>query len=152
MKAILKNSLFLPLCAISMLLFVSSCDDDDELEIQYPETGFYGDNILMKGKTEYNAQYNSLQAKLPEGKKLEIVITGLSVNFPAGLWGIVLGTNNNWAISEFDMSTYSQTFQSIDGGHTCDQKVAFEKGTFRIDYYENDATTPSYSKTIVVNW
>ena len=55
MKAILRNCLFLPLCAISMMLFVSSCDDEDELEIQYPETGFYGDNILMKGKTEYTS-------------------------------------------------------------------------------------------------
>ena len=76
MKAIRRNCLFLPLCAISMMLFVSSCDDEDELEIQYPETGFYGDNILMKGKTEYTTQENSLQAKLPGGKKLKIVITG----------------------------------------------------------------------------
>ena len=52
MNAIPRNCLFLPLCAITMMLFVSSCDDEDELEIKYPETGFYGDNILMKGKTE----------------------------------------------------------------------------------------------------
>ena len=55
MKTI-QELLFLPLCAISMMLFVSSCDDEDELEIQYPETGFYGDNILMKGKTEYTTE------------------------------------------------------------------------------------------------
>ena len=53
MKRDTMNCLFLPLCAISMMLFVFSCDDEDEPEIQYPETGFYGDNILMKGRTEY---------------------------------------------------------------------------------------------------
>ena len=68
MNAILRNCLFLPLCAISMMLFVSSCDDEDEPEIQYPETGFYGDNILMKGRTEYTTEQSSFQAKLPEGK------------------------------------------------------------------------------------
>ena len=59
-----------------MMLFVSSCDDEDELEIQYPETGFYGDNILMKGKTDYTTEQSSFQAKLPEGQKVKIVITG----------------------------------------------------------------------------
>ena len=75
MKAVFRNCIFLPLCAISIMLFVFSCDDEDEPEIQYPETGFYGDNILMKGRTEYTDQRNSLQAKVPEGKKLKIIIT-----------------------------------------------------------------------------
>jgi len=60
MNAIPGSYLFLPLCAIVMMLLVSSCDEEDEPEIQYPETGFYGDNILMKGKTEYTAEGNSL--------------------------------------------------------------------------------------------
>ena len=135
-----------------MMLFVSSCDDEDELEIQYPETGFYGDNILMKGKTEYTTEGNSLQAKLPEGKKLKIVITGLSSTDQTGLWYYLVGTSNNWAISKFDFSTYTQVFQSIDGGLTCDLSMKFDKGTFRIDYYENDMSFPTYSKDIVVNY
>ncbi len=148
MNAIPRNCLFLPLCAIGMMLFVSSCDDEDEPEIQYPETGFYGDNILMKGKTEYTAEGNSLQAKLPEGKKLKIVITGIQ-SFPYRFGEAV---SNNWAISKFDFSTYTQVFQSIDGGQTCELDIQFDVGTFQIDYYENDAVSPTYSKTIVVNY
>jgi hypothetical protein len=156
MNAIPRNCFFLQLCAISMMLFVSSCDDDDELEIQYPETGFYGDNILMKGKTEYTDERNSLQAKVPEGKQLKVVITGLSVtstaNYMSGIWYYEAGSSNNLAISIFDSSDYAQVFQSIDGGLTCDLAIRFEKGTFRIDYYENNAVSPTDSKTIIVNY
>jgi len=131
-----------------MILFVSSCDDDDELEIQYPETGFYGDNILMKGKTEYTTQPSSLQAKLPEGRKLKVVLTGNPI-LPYAIWGS--HSSNNWAISSFDIMSHSQVFQSIDGGHTCELQVQFTEGTYQVDYYENDATSPTYSKTIAVN-
>jgi hypothetical protein len=147
MNAILKNCVFLPLCAISMLLFVSSCDDDDLLEIQYPETGFYGDNILMKGKTNYTTEQSSFQAKLPAGQKVKIVITG-NASFPNAVWGS--RSIHNWAI--YGMGTaYTQTFQSIDGGQTCVLEIQFNVGTYQIDYYENDATSLTYSKTIVVN-
>ena len=148
MKTILRKYLFLPLCAISMILFVSSCDDDDEVEIQYPETGFYGDNILMKGRTEYTSEHHSFQAKLPEGKKVKIVITG-NVAFPYAIWGS--RSIHNWAISGFDIATYTQIFQSIDGGQTCVLEIHFTAGTYQVDYYENEATSPTYSKTIVVN-
>jgi len=150
LKAVFRNCIFLPLCAISIMLFVFSCDDEDEPEIQYPETGFYGDNILMKGKTDYKIEDVSLRAKLPEGKKIKIVMTVLTSAFPEGAWWYVGGTSNNWAISKFDMSARIQVFQTIDGGHTCDLSMQFDEGTFRIDYYENDATSPTYSKTIVV--
>jgi len=144
---------YLPLCAIAIMFLTSSCDDDeDRPEIQYPETGFYGNNILMKGKTEYDNVENSLQAKLPEGKKLKIVITGLSVTSQTGFWYWLVGTSNNWAITKFDFSSNTQIFQSIDGGLTCDLGMRFDEGTFRIDYYENDATSLTYSKTIVVDY
>jgi len=130
-----------------MMLFVSSCDDDDELEIQYPETGFYGDNILMKGKTDYTTEQSSFQAKLPEGQKVKIIITG-NAAFPDAIWGS--RSIHNWAI--YGMGTaYTQIFQSIDGGQTCVLEIQFNVGTYQIDYYENDATSPTYSKTIVVN-
>lgn len=148
MKAIPKNCLLLALCAISMMLFVSSCDDDDELEIQYPETGFYGDNILMKGRTEYTTQTSSFQAKLPAGKKLKVVLTG-NPTLPDAIWGS--GSDNNWAKSRFDVTAYTQIFQSIDGGQTCELRIEFTVGSYKVDYYENDAVSPTYSKTIVVN-
>ena len=148
MKTVFRNCIFLPLCAIGIMLFVSSCDDEDEPEIQYPETGFYGDNILMKGRTEYTTQRGSFQAKLPEGKKLKVVLTG-NPTLPYAIWGS--SSSNNWARSNFDVASHTQVFQSIDGGHTCELSIQFTMGTYQIDYYENDATSPTYSKTIVVN-
>ena len=150
--AVLMKHFLSLLCIIGVMLVASSCEDEDEPEIKYPATGFYGDNILMKGKTEYTARDNSLQAKLPEGTSLKIVITGKTVNFPNGVWFYATGTANNWAVIEFDMTLYSQTFYAIDGGHTCDLQMQFDKGTFQIDYYENGATSPSATKTIVVDY
>lgn len=141
--------LFMGLLVSTLLI---SCDENVHPEIQYPATGFYGDNILMKGKTQYTAQDNSLQAKLPDGKKVKIIITGKSVTFPTGVWWMQTATSNNWAISKFDMTHYTQVFQSIDGGLTCDLAMQFDEGTYQIDYYENDATSPTATKTIVVDY
>jgi hypothetical protein len=149
MKSMQLNYLYFPLCAISMMLCLASCDDEDDAEIQYPETGFYGDNILMKGRTEYNEVSNSFQAVLPKGKKLKILITG-NPAFPHVIWGS--SAVNNWAVSNFDRTTYSQAFQSIDDGHTCVLEMNVTVGSYQIDYYENGATSPTYSKTIVVNY
>jgi hypothetical protein len=134
---------------MSVVLFVSACDDEDDLEIQYPETGFYGDNILMKEKTEYSEFSNSFQAVLPVGKKLKIVVTG-NPESPQGIWGS--RAIHNWAISDFDHANYSQVFQTIDDGHTCVLDMTIGVGTYQIDYYENDAQSPTYSKIIVVNY
>ena len=103
----------------------------------------------MKGRTEYTEFSNSFQAKLPEGKKLKIIITG-NPAFPNAMWAS--RSINNWAISKFDITTYTQVFQSIDGGHTCVLDMTVNVGTYQIDYYENDATSPTYSKTIVVDY
>ena len=141
-------------CLVSMVLLLASCDEEDNPEIQYPLTGFYGDNILVKQKTDYNKQENSFNAKIPVNQKLKIVMTAKDAVFPAGtgIWRIESGSANNLAISKFDMKTYSQIFQAIDGGLTCDVRLQFDKGSYKIDYYENDALTPTATKTIVVNY
>ena len=156
MKTNLSASVLLPLSLVCALVLISSCEDDDEPEIKYRETGFYGENLLMKGKTQYNAANVSLHAWIPDGKKLKIVITGKSTvdhgNYLTGVWYILSGTGNNWAISNFDRSTFTQTFQSIDGGITCEYSMTFEKGSFQIDYYENGSTSPTTTKTVVFDF
>jgi hypothetical protein len=151
MKTAILVKYFSLLMGAGAILVISSCHEEDDPEILYPAIGFYGDNILMKGKTEYAAEQDySLQAKLPEGQKVKIIITGRSVTFPTGVWYNASATNN-WAISKFDQNTYTQIYQSIDGGHTCDHRIYFEVGTFQIDYYENDAAAPTATKTIQVD-
>ena len=120
-------------------------------EIQYPETGFYGDNILVKGRKE-SGERNSLQAKLPEGKKLKIVITGLSATYQIGFWYYLTGTSNNLAISIFDFSNYTQAFQSIDGGLLVHSACDLKKELFGLIIMRTMQSSPTYSKDIVVDY
>lgn len=144
-----------------MTLSLLSCDHDENEPITYPETGFYGDNILFQEKTAYGKRENSLQSKVPSGKSIVIKITGKTVvitiggdvpSIPSGIWYYDPTTTNNWAITSWDKTTYTQTFTSIDGGLTCDAKMMFDKGTFQIDYFENGSSTPTLSKTITVSY
>lgn len=131
---------------------MSSCEHEDKPAIEYPATGFYGDNILSKEMTAYTHLNNSLQAKIPKDQKLIIIVTGITAMYPTGIWYYAGSTSNNWAVSDFDMATNKQTFTSIDGGLTCDLQIQFDKGTFQIDYYENGSASPTSTKTIEVNY
>lgn len=145
------------LFALSLL----SCDHEENEPFIYPETGFYGDNILFTEKTAYSKRENSLQCKVPSGKSIKIIITGKTVvitngglvpSIPSGVWYYDPGTNNNWAVANWDNTSYTQTFSSIDSGLTCTAKMMFDKGTFQIDYFENGSSTPTLTKTITVNY
>ena len=149
------------LAKILLVVCLLSCDHDENQPISYPETGFYGDNILLQEKTEFTKEQNSFQCKVPKGKSIAIKITGKTAVFttggdvpsiPSGIWYYDPGTVNNWAITNFDFSTFTQTFTSIDGGLTCDAKMRFDKGTFQIDYFENGSSAPTFTKTITVSY
>jgi len=117
--------------------------------IDYPQTGTYGDNILHLSGTEYPSGmdvYQSLAVNLPENMTLMIKITSTSHNF----WYNKVSSIQNWSVTTFDMDTYSQTFTAIDPGKSCDLRIRFDPGTFRVDYYEMGASTPTHTKTITV--
>ncbi len=134
---------------------LGSCGPEKPSNINYPPTGAYGDNILLPTKMTYANKDNSLEAMLPSNNKVKIVITGKSVSAGpplSGVWYVTIGSQSNWSIGAFDPGVFSQTFTSINGGLTSDLKIMFDKGTFQIDYYENDVTKPSASKTITVSY
>ena len=140
---------------IAFISLLASCGPEAPTTINYPPSGSYGDNILLPTKTNYANRDNSLEAILPRNNKVKIVVTGKSVTSGSGLsgiWSVAIGTQNNWTVGAFDPTIYTQTFTSINGGQTSDLKIMFDKGTFQVDYYENGVTTPSASKTIVVNY
>ena len=146
----------LTLC--TLLLVCLSCKDDPEPAVTYPETGLYGDNILFQGKTEYNKQENSFQAKVPSGQSVAIRITGKNSSWggstgtiPSGIWYHDTGTVSNWAIGSVDRTKSTQTFTSIDG-ETCEVRMMFDEGSFTIEYFEHDLSTPNFTKTITVNY
>ena len=149
MRTRLCTTYYMLTCMLCVMLPVSSCDEDEvKASIEYPDTGFYGVNILTKERTSYTTENSSFQAKIPVGQKLKVVITSLTPTFPTGTWYI--GSPNNWAPSAFDINTYTQIFQSIDGGLTSTLLMYFYVGRFRIDYYENDSTSPTATKTIEI--
>jgi hypothetical protein len=133
-----------------LMMFSVACMDETEPAVTYPETGIYGDNILFQGKLEYTKLENSFQAIVPPGQSVAIRITGQ--NATSGLWDYEPGTENNWAIGTLDRVGDKQTFTSVEGGQTSDLKMMFGKGSFKIEYFEHDLSTPNFTKTITVNY
>lgn len=133
--------------------------------ITYPDNGLYGPNVLSLLATEFSASYLtdvshdlSFAAELPEGASLKIKISiqsdslniGDSSNTdPLGGFYTTFNTNMNWLVADFDYSTNSQTFTAIESGKNCDILIILEKGTFLIEYFEMNATTPTHQKTII---
>ena len=119
--------------------------------IEYPATGIYGDNILLKNKTEFVKRQNSLSAKIPRNGNLKLIIKSIS----GGYWYWSSGGSYpmlNWLVSIFNFDSNSQIFQSIESNSLCDLHIEFDKGEYIIEYYEFDATTPTMTKTITVNY
>jgi len=138
--------------SLGFIFLISSCKKDEAPVIEYPTIGFYGDNILLKTQTDYTKQENSLAAKIPQSKKVTIIITRKIALLPTGLWYYEPASNNNWVVTDFDYATNSQAFSSINSGLTYDLRMNFDPGTYQIDYYEDNSLSPTITKTIRVNY
>lgn len=108
----------------------------------------------------------SLAAHLAKGSALKIKITSLSadttstnptdttqavINVRKASWFYSLGSGINWSITNFDTANYTQTFTALEPDKSCDLLMFFEKGTFKIEYFEMNATVPSRTKIITCN-
>jgi hypothetical protein len=118
--------------------------------IGYPASGKNGLNILDKTKTEYPAGYYSLKAVLPEGSGLKVKISGTNWMFPA------FQDNTGWEFTDWNDSDKSRIFSSTRIGEI-DFRIRFENfgdtvshTKTKIFVFENDATTPTWSKEITV--
>lgn len=116
--------------------------------ITYPDSTVYGPNLLADGVTEIDTlKEYPLSAFIPTGMNLKIVLRG-------GVWyyramhneGIV-----NCSISSYDNVNKQQTFTSTASDAPFSMLLQdFSSGSLYIDYYENNATTPTKTKTITV--
>jgi hypothetical protein len=118
--------------------------------IDYPVSGKYGLNILDKAKAEYLAGYYSLKAVLPEGSNIKVKISGTNWMFPA------FQDNTGWEFTDWNDSDKSRIFSSTRIGEI-DFRIRFENfgdtvshTKTKIFIFENDATTPTWSKEITV--
>ncbi|MCE9538309.1 MAG: hypothetical protein K8R85_03710 [Bacteroidetes bacterium] len=118
-----------------------------ETVIEFPVSGSYGLNILDLNQTSYPGNTScSLNAFLPKGTTLKVIIKSTSSTF----W-YYTGSPVNWTIGAFNMNNYTQVFNAIQTTNDCDVYMTFDPGTYTIEYYEKDISTPTRVKNIVVN-
>jgi len=129
-----------------ILLF--SCETINEIE--YPESGTHGLNILDKNKTSYAAGIYSLNANLPKKSIVKVKISGLNYYFHTPQ------NNTGWEYSLFDETDNSRTFTSVKSGKI-DFKVQFEYNAdnpalnlTEIAVYENNSTEVTWAKQITI--
>lgn len=129
--------------------------DNSNFEIQpivisYPDEGLYGANILSISKTNFPAGLGtplSFSANILKGAELKIKISSLNPSSDS-VWVFNFNSNINWLVSDFDMVKRTQTFTVIESGKKSDLEMFFEEGTYLIEYFEMNASTPTRSKTI----
>lgn len=150
-----QNCLTSVIIMVSIIALLTACKKDDNPTITYPESGQNGDNILSLTQTTYTGGFDvthSLMAKLSNGASLKIKITSLSSEIdPRPVWYYSSGTEINWSIANVDLVNFTQTISSLESGKSCDLKMFFDVGTFLIEYFEMDATSPTRTKTITCN-
>jgi len=107
--------------------------------ITYPPTGNSGENILSDSvSVTRGGKIYSINAQVPQTKTLKVILKG-------GTW-VCNPTSAavNWTIGSYDSTTQSQEFTVTESGKTDDMGITFtSSGTYTIEYYEDNATTPT---------
>jgi hypothetical protein len=151
---------------------------DENLAIQYPETGSYGLNVLSDGfvtaqRTGLGRFEYSVKAVVPAGiSSLKIVIktkvplfTCYQCKSTFAEWnGKCPICDDEYSCSEYGWGGFNQdseknwlvtninsyfTFAIVENGKPADASVIFNRDCF-IEYYENGATEPTKVKEIKV--
>jgi len=113
--------------------------------IYYPPTGNSGENILSDSVQVTRAgKIYSIKAEVPHGKALRVVLKGgtwVCVNPPAPV---------NWTIGTYDSVNKSQEFTVTESAKLNDMAITFtSNGTYTIEYYENNAVTPTRTRQFI---
>ncbi len=123
--------------------------------IEYPETGFFGDNILASSFTEAKTREDySFSAILPKNTSLKIIITRTSThpsNDPSPpYWSFSITSRVNWFIERLDRDTHTQVLEATSDDLTTDLHIigSYQPLTMQIDIYENGAETPTITKVV----
>jgi len=148
-----KITLNLLVAAAIVLFFFTGCKNENPIIIEYPETGLYGDNILCEQITSVSigTEY-SMKADVPKGGSLKIILKD-------GEW-FYGGETFNWAVTEYNDDNQTQEFTVLVDGKTADLYIEFgddklppaeNEVTITVEYYENDAQTPTKVKKLKLN-
>jgi hypothetical protein len=141
-------------------LFIDNTEFVFTKKIEYPEFSAYGENILFGDKSQFKSMETnsySLSAVVPVGASLKIVMKGQGWYYNVSPNGPV-----NWKVSSFDHNKKEQTFTfvnsgeptdiftTINAGKQSDLIIKLMPGNHAIEYYENNAATPTFIKEITV--
>ncbi len=123
--------------------------------IEYPETGFFGDNILANSFTEAKTRERySFSAILPKNTSLKIIITRISTHpigddLPQPYWSYSITSRVNWFIEQLDRDTHTQVIEATSDDLTTDLNItSYRPLTMQIDIYENGDETPTITKVV----
>ena len=115
----------------------------------YPEWSPYGLNILYDGFTGYVGGGGfSMSANTPPGMALKIKL----INGGTQAWGYRLAPSGpiNWNMSLYDYTNHTQECAILEPGKFSDVFITFHPGTYTIEYYEGNSTTPTKTKSITI--
>lgn len=116
--------------------------------ITYPANGMHGENILARGQLAYSGSPFSMKAELKRCSYLKIRLHLIS----GSVWYYGNSTATNWNITLYDYNAKEQFFTVIDPAQPSDLEIDFMAGgSYLIEYFEINSTTPTFSKTITVN-
>ncbi|MGC9341445.1 MAG: hypothetical protein ACP5E3_01990 [Bacteroidales bacterium] len=153
MKNLISLTIILILIITSFLLF-PGCNKEENTQInntiEYPDTGFYGINILNQADTVFtfdigpgygDGSYHSMKCVLPSVESsLKLVITGCRLS---------VYNSSGWVYEPFNYST-ENTFYT-EGMISSDLRIHFcsesEKEAI-LSFYENGSNTPTRIKTV----
>lgn len=121
--------------------------------IVYPKGGYYGANLLQtdtmsivsSGSFGNIQEYDySFRAELPLNTSVKIILTNQTPT--TGNWVLDIITTQGWGIDNKDQTKY---ILYGDGQIVCDLKMYFmDRGTAKIEIFENGASTAKRTKTI----
>ena len=131
--------------------FVASTKFTITRRIEYPDRGFYGENVLAGDKNVYQAGQYSLAADLPVGSGLKVVVRSMPNSEQYG-WSYALSSENNYQVAIDWSNGALLTLQTIDSGKKCDLQFFLSSNGLpvTIELYESGATTPTKIKQITV--
>lgn len=147
-------------CVVLFFIGSASCKKEKatinpEVNIEYPDSLYYGKNVLSMKDSAVVSQTQSFEmsAILAKDAKLEIKLTNLSdPTINPLIWAFATATIQGWNIATYNNNTKIQMVSSTSFG-THSTKFAFlankKRGLMRLDFYENGA---AISKTKYLYW
>lgn len=112
----------------------------------YPSNGEFGFNILDKNNDTYKEGVYSMHAIVPNGKKLFVNISGIKWGFP------VHQAIPGWKVENFRKVEDNDVrdFKTVRSGNLDLEFILNSGGRIEISVYENESTTPTWTKSITV--